>query len=616
MADEIAASDPLRLVAVKEFDKLDNRLDPTLQELCLQHYRTPDRAIPILARVKHERSLPSLLKGRIVTRTGNIVTARVPVIDIIPLRSQVESLKASPPLYAELDLSLTESLANIGIHDRRGDRRVDYRGKGVVVGIIDFGFDFNHPALNDRESGRGHGQVPKPFGYGVEYEASAIEKALQAIDPYRALGYDPERHYFQQVDINCQDRLPSGLHATAVADVAVGRDGVAPEAEIIFVQLARSLWDGVNDFGNVASLLEAADYIFQRASKLRPGAPVVINISLNARGGPHDGSTLLEQGLDALLSKNNRAIVVAAGNANDQSGHLTRRLAVGRSVRHRWAVRRGSETRNELEIWYSGDAVLEVQLVTPDGQSLGWVPLGQTHRIVYGDKDVGRIFNRRDDPNNHDNHIDIVLRPKGAGLPETLRQDGTWQVDLRAISAGARHQFVEYHIWLEREIEHVGRQSRLLEANFQGSTLGSIANGRQTIVVGSHRVAGGHPPSGFSARGPVRRSGYSSDRDLQKPDLTAPGEGISRGEGLLVARAKTADKTTAAGTSIGAPHCAGVVALMMEKAVVREGRTLTAEEILKVLRGPGSRHRTFFVTGHRPVEGFGRLDGEAAIDAI
>lgn len=42
-----------------------------------------------------------------------------------------------------------------------------------------------------------------------------------------------------------------------------------------------------SSFGNAKNLMEAADYIFQKAAALN--RPAVINFSLGTHGGPHDG---------------------------------------------------------------------------------------------------------------------------------------------------------------------------------------------------------------------------------------------------------------------------------------------------------------------------------------
>jgi len=73
---------------------------------------------------------------------------------------------------------------------------------------------------------------------------------------------------------------------------ATGRSGVAPAADLIFVHIYGG--DVAREESFPLTLLEAVDYIFTKAAEL--GKSAVVNLSLGTHGGPHDGSTLAEQG--------------------------------------------------------------------------------------------------------------------------------------------------------------------------------------------------------------------------------------------------------------------------------------------------------------------------------
>ena len=73
-----------------------------------------------------------------------------------------------------------------------------------------------------------------------------------------------------------------------------GFPGVAPGADLIFVELSSRIDDPATEsFGNSKRLLEAVDYIFRKATAL--GRPAVVNLSLGTFGGPHDGTTPVEE---------------------------------------------------------------------------------------------------------------------------------------------------------------------------------------------------------------------------------------------------------------------------------------------------------------------------------
>ena len=96
-------------------------------------------------------------------------------------------------------------------------------------------------------------------------------------------------------------------HGTHVAGSAIGNGaasggfrGVAPQADIIIC-------------AGFDYLLEAMDFIFQQADSL--GVPAVVNYSAGSHVGPHDGGSLEEQAIDAMLEeRSGRALVTAAGN--------------------------------------------------------------------------------------------------------------------------------------------------------------------------------------------------------------------------------------------------------------------------------------------------------------
>lgn len=118
-----------------------------------------------------------------------------------------------------------------------------------------------------------------------------------------------------------------------------GVPGVAPEADIIFVDLDGSdiPWEGQDvvgtNFGDSVQLLEAMNFIFQGAGN----KPCVINASLGTNGGPHDGSSLVEQGIDRLVKqKPNRAVVIAASNSYADNIHAAGSIAAAATYDLSW----------------------------------------------------------------------------------------------------------------------------------------------------------------------------------------------------------------------------------------------------------------------------------------
>ncbi len=463
-------------------------------------------------------------------------------------------------------------------------------GRGVIVGVVDFGCDFVHenfrrPDGKTRllflwdQSRAQNSMSPAGFPYGREFNAMQINAALAKPSPYQALAYQPGTE----------------AHGTHVMDIAAGNGrgsgaaGVAPDADLIFVQLATEGLSASESFGNSRRLLEAVDYIFSKAAQL--GRQAVVNLSLGTHGGPHDGSTPAERGFDALLQVPGRAIVISAGNSFQRRSHASGRLEAGESRVLGWEKFPGDTTTNECEVWYNGDGELAVTLVFPgDGTRVGPVAAGSTSAIKKDGVEVGRIIHRRSDPLNGDNQIDILLDPS---LPS-----GVWGVELHA------HAAATYHAWIERDDDRPGpngrirAQSKFVAADDDpASTVGSISCGRDTIAVGSYSaVVEQRDLSGFTAQGPTRDG-------KQKPEVSAPGDGI------MAASSQTRTGVVGmSGTSMAAPHVTGLVALLMQAA----GRPLKVAEIRRAVIDT-ARSNPPAGEGWNPRYGHGRCDAAACV---
>lgn len=176
-----------------------------------------------------------------------------------------------------------------------------YTGKGVIVGIVDQGIDYNHPdfkfsngktrVLRYWDHTVNGGLAPQPYNYGVVWDSSAINNGT------------------------CTSLENGTTHGTNVSGMATGNGrannknkGVAPEADIIVVETNFNLpnW--------TLTIADACDYIFKVADSL--GKPAVINLSLGTYLGSHDGKDPASEYIESLLTnKEGRIVVCAAGNA-------------------------------------------------------------------------------------------------------------------------------------------------------------------------------------------------------------------------------------------------------------------------------------------------------------
>lgn len=594
-------------------------LDPELQNAILARGSDwPDdscadaddnASVNVIARVEDaDDELPEQL--RVVQKMGDVVTANVAVRDIVRVRGHhnIRSLKGARRVEQALDDSVPEiGAAQQQLRVRFRGRKID--GQGVIVGVVDRGCDYAHPNFINERGTRilylwdqrfKSERHPPPKGHlcGREFKASDINEALKLARPecYRFLNYD----------------ITGRGHGTQVLDIAAGSGtdtnppGVAPCADIIFVDVAGNDLRPEEPLGNSWHLLAAINYIFEKADELgqKEGSPrsVVVNVSLSTDAGPHDGSSPFERGLDHLLQKPGRAVVLAAGNsaahAVDNFGirslgrHAVRLLQPHQTVSLRWQIRQGDTTDNKADMWYDGEQQLLFSLVTPGGINIGCFPLGTTTTICRDGQTAARVFHRRGDPNNGDNQIVLLF--------STRMEPGDWVIEFSSLSSLP----FTLHAWA---VSNGGLRSGFVDplAGDDAYTISSIACGQSPIAVGGYFSAAPHDILQDSSEGPTR------DGKL-KPEVSAPGAHSPDGPlggGVLAANIEsTGSSRSNGGTSAAAPHVAGLIALMMQNAPAQLSIAEIRHQVINTARRLPSKDSAW-----HPRFGAGRIDAREAI---
>ncbi|RDS81104.1 hypothetical protein DWU98_11170 [Dyella monticola] len=573
----------------------------------LYEFGNQDDEVAAIIRLGHHSALP---KGvRVVAQFSDIITARlkrsnIPAVSSAPeVASMVAGDAYNGPEVEITDVDMKDADLKEGSDyvvqpsDIRRPADQTATGRGVIAGFVDWGLDFAHPdfrnpdgstrilALWDQRGGK-RPDSPTPYGYGVVHSREAIDRALKQKDPYAALHYDPAD---ADTGIGCH-----GTHVASIAAGSGGTDrpsGIAPEANLVFVH--NSPWDEeISDkLGDSVTLLEGIDFIARTAGN----RPWVINLSMGRHGEQHDGSTLIERGLDAAIrSEPGRAICMSAGNYFDKRIHASGQLRPTQERTFVWNINGGKPTdANQLEIWYSWEDKFEVAIRSPDGDITARVKIGEKAKLLLGGKEVGNIYHRGQEPDNLDNHITIMLYKEAPA--------GGWDVTI--VGADVIHG--NFHAWIEREVACPGCQSQFSKEDADPtSTTGTICNGRRTIAVGAYDR---HDPERrighFSSVGPTRDG-------RRKPDLCAPGVSVLAARSSPKQRSgKVPLLTVMSGTSMAAPHVSGVVALMFQAAP----RRLRIEETHNLLLESAER---VSVPEDIPDRiGIGFLDVNASVEA-
>lgn len=579
-------------------------IDPRLQRLIQRRRRgltTPPTAstevgeVAVIAKVNDIeawRSMSEVREGVEIGSTSSgeiIVTARVPVSRLQFVRTSpcVISLQASQELQLTVDDISQEALTS-------PDLVPTEQGQNVVIGIIDVGCDFAHKnfrhpdgstrilALWDQD---GSSEPDSPFDYGKLYRSAEINKALQANDPYLALGYTPGKV----------------AHGTHVMDIAAGngngtgKPGIASAADIVFVHFSNGavetvLTDGGSavdkSLGDTTELVEAVDFIFETAGD----RPCVINISLALHGGPHDGTALVEQSIDALVSeKPNRAVVIAAGNSYYKGIHASGKVKQNSFTDLHWDIPKRHWQYKAMELWYDGADKFLLEVIPPDGKTLVTMELGENGEIVdEDDNTVIYLSHRFSDPNNGDNMIGIFM--------ESHLPGGIWTLRLHGLEVTNGN----FHAWIERED---GSQTSFVQPHDNTHTVNSIGCGHNIITVGCYDSKKPNQPiSYFSSSGPTRDG-------RQKPDFIAPGQNIWAASSLT-----GTGSYRKSGTSMSAPVVTGIIAAMLGEANARNLK-LDIHQIRDILIQSSEKNPP-----EDPLQkaryGYGPIDIDAAILAV
>lgn len=253
-------------------------------------------------------------------------------------------------------------------------------GDRVIVGFIDTGIDYSHPAFRgsdgksriisiwdqtlEPEEGE---NSPEEFQYGVRYDKEMIDRAIASEDPLTV--------------VRSQDALG---HGTAMAGAACGSSienaefaGVAPLCKICVVkckEAKRNLRDyyfidpdvpcyGEND------IMLGIRYIWEEST--RYGLPFVICIGMGTNQGSHIKGGALGQLLQEYGDYRGAFAVTAGGNEGDAAHHyLSQPVMQGEAEEVELLVGEG-EKGFTLELWADTPDLYSIGLISPDGEYSG-----------------------------------------------------------------------------------------------------------------------------------------------------------------------------------------------------------------------------------------------------
>lgn len=584
---------------------------------CVQAYVTPAEGVG-------SRTLAAY-GVRCVSEVNGTATALIPVERFADLVASGTCAHISlghkaRPLLDRVRANLGVDYIHQGIHLPQG-----YDGSGVVVGIVDVGFEYGHPSFYDttgttlrvkrvwqqRDDG---GTAPAGFDYGSEY--TTTDDILAAVTD------TPEQGHGTHV---------AGIAAGSGAPDGHGRRyrGMAPGADIVMV--------GVNMTS--PGIFDGIRYIHEYARSV--GKPCVINCSLGTLSGPHDEYDDFAAMLREYLgnpSPDSLAVVVSAGNDGGTKKHLHKQFsAIDTVVRtfHQYAY--DDPFKFYAECWGDAGDEFSVSVALHDRYSQDSFAIVMETPFMPSTEDSMYTFqfvSPRDTV--YECYVYTELNPLN-GRPcisvYISKEHASLSFDVFSLSVKSNSAHV--HVWSEGHNLVSYDKPQYTDGDNEYTIGGVGANSDAVISVGSYATRTSRTTPGgsinalgstvegdlsyFSSRGPT----YNG---TVKPDICATGQYIvssintyylpyysssmmfdttyRNGEPYFYALMQ--------GTSMSSPTATGIVALWMQR-----NPALSVDSVRAILHATGRRDR---FTGDIPATGsnawgWGKIDAFGGLPA-
>ena len=492
-----------------------------------------------------------------------------------------------------------------------------FHGEGVLIGVLDWGFDYTHPNFYDTtltstrirgawDQYRQSGPAPAGFDYGTVAQTPA---------DLMAMGSDTANVYSYSTH---------GSHVAGIAGgsgCGIGLQGMAPAAEFLFATLMVDEASALDAFAWMQDVAEADN------------KRLVINNSWGLpQWGTPDGTALSNQFIDAM-SDEGVVFVTSNGNNGDSDFHFDHTFtAPGDTVRSLVTFYPLSSNPNawgqSLHLWGEPGRTIEASLGFADG---AFNASGNTPWILTEDGPgmwEDEIVVNGDDTVFYDVVVEQSHPANGRPFLQIRVHKGQSNVNvILQVTAPLGEVHAWNHTHLTNDVGNWGYD--FSSAGQTGWTAGDPFYGVQhpacsqnVITVGAHSSdfvnAGGNEIGGqlafFSSFGPTL------DGRL-KPSLNGPGVNVEsslssfRDGTYTVTETFDFDGTTyefarLSGTSMSSPAVSGIVALMLEA-----NPTLSSDQIRTILEDTAREDNN---TGTLPEEGdpvwgHGKVTATAAI---
>lgn len=560
------------------------------------------------------------LGGEATVIDEQTLTARLPLSLVEPVANMQCVRHINVARRFKLKNNTSRTLSNVdSVHNGLG-LETPYTGKGVIVGVIDGGFQYRHPAFLDDS---GNTRVLAIWNHSTDNA-----KPTTTIPT----GYDGQTDTYG--------------HATHVTGIAAGSKhtnnayyGMAPEADIVMV--ASQLYED--------NILEEAQWIKSFAES--QGKPWVINMSFGSQEGPHDGTTDFDQSMSAL-GQAGGIMSAAMGNEGEDALHASATLAKGEETTLLVSNSDSYGSLDEilLDFWGNATDGKTHFTVTPFYYNASTKKAVDIASSKYTSLGIGSEINANNKKEHYEAYIDMDDLATLAGVRSTSNLYFGFRI--KALTDNA-----SFHAWCESGYGElitkngygIAGDSKYLVgqgaasvpraigvASYNGASSWTAAYDGNAYAYTSYRTTGAM--SSFSSPGP------SLGTDV-KPTVSAPGATITSAFNRYVPASDeyttfskkelsivcAVNSTTGApvsyssattskndfygvmcGTSMATPAVSGIIALWLQA-----NPNLTPEDVAEILRTTSTRDT---YTGGTTTEwtataGYGKINAYAGLKA-
>lgn len=561
---------------------------------------------------------------------NNLATVKVPLSELetfIRLEG-IDFLQVGEPVHQKMDAA--REATNVNLVHQGVQLPKQYSGAGVVVGVMDSGFDYTHPnfytfdgngyrikAVWDQNVNGGDGP---PNGYSYGTEVVGTENILN----------------WENDNVPENGQLVSlGTHGTHVAGIAAGSGyatdglytGVAYNSDVMIISTPatdQALADGIA-------------YLFDKAEELNK--PAVINMSLGKHTGPHDGLSFFDQFCDGIVGPG-KILVGAAGNEGDDRLHIRHEFGSATSEMYSFVEFKSSggaqNGEGVLDIWGAAGSNFQVAINFYDivnDNFISWTEY--VHSTDNGNFEFTLVDNA-----GVQAEVEIAVSPTNplnnkpniqVGISNPNQLDPSIWIMLEVIGSNSL-----IDVWSDDMFfANAGFDPPVVsgDSNFTNGEIGGTGN--NIITVGAYTTKNAY--QNFSgdfvnipflveegALAPFSSRGPTADGRI-KPEITAPGN-------VVISSLSSFDPEVSAnapnvayrlsndtnewffgalqGTSMASPMVAGIIALLLE-----QNPNLTPDEVTNLITETAIIDQ-FTGSDINNLWGWGKIDAWEAMKAI